>query len=111
VREHYHKHDLGRFAGKDPNLMLSYINADVLGGLKFKWRDTLPKHRVAFDPGEVWLGESRLISHQIYYGESAMVYMWFMRSSSMANPDNRFNVQVEQVHRQMSERPLVVPIS
>ncbi len=58
--------------------------------------DNQPRHRVAFDPGEVWLGESRLISHQIYYGEAAMVYMWFVRPSRRWRiPANRFNARVE----------------
>jgi hypothetical protein len=99
----YEEHDLGRFAGKDPNLMVGYINAEVLGGLNSKWLDKLPRHRIAFDPGELWLGESRLVSHQIYYGEAAMVYMWFLRSECMSDPDRRFNVRVEQVHREMRE--------
>jgi hypothetical protein len=88
MRAFYREHDLGRFAGKDPNLLIT-------------WMDNQPRHRVAFEPGEVWLGESRLVSHQIVYGESAMVYMWFVNAGSMANPANRFNAQVEAVHRQM----------
>ena len=109
VRENYAEHDLARFAGKDPNLMLDYITGDVLGGTRKTWMDQQPRHRVAFDPGEVWLGESRMISHQIYYGESAMVYMWFVRAASMADPDNRFNNRVEEIHRQMSEQRATAP--
>lgn len=101
VKDNYHRYDLGRFAGKDPNLMLDFITADVLGGTVDTWKDAFPRHRVAFDPGEVWLGESRLLSHQIFYGEAAMVYMWFVKSSSMANPANRFNNRVEVVHQEM----------
>jgi hypothetical protein len=101
ARALYEEHDLGRFAGKDPNLMLDYINGEVLGGTQKTWMENLPKHRIAFDPGEVWLGESRMISHQIFYGEGAMVYMWFVRAASMARADNRFNIQVEELHRQM----------
>lgn len=104
VRENYEAHDLGRFAGKDPNLMIGYITGEVLGGTRDSWMDSQPRHRIAFDPGEVWLGESRHISHQIVYGERAMVYMWFVRTRSMADPDNRFNAQVEQVHRDMFEK-------
>lgn len=103
MRRLYVEHDLARFAGKDPNLMLGYINGDVLGGTQRKWQENLPKHRVAFDPGEVWLGESRLISHQIYYGEAAMVYMWFVRAAQMSDSKRRFNAQVEQVHQQMQD--------
>lgn len=101
VRDHYAEYDLGRFAGKDPNLMLDFISGSVLGGTVNTWMDREPRHRVAFDPGEVWLGESRLISHQIYYGEAALVYMWFVTVGSMADPSNRFNARVEQVHHQM----------
>ena len=104
MRDLYDAYDLGRFAGGDPNEMLNYINGDVLGGTGRKWMDKLPKHRLAFDPGEVWLGESRLVSHQIFYGEAAMVYMWFVQAASMANPGSRFNNRVEEVHREMRER-------
>jgi hypothetical protein len=104
VRANYDRYDLGRFAGKDPNLMLDFVTGEVLGGTRRTWKDKQPRHRVAFEPGEVWLGESRLVSHQIYYGEAAMVYMWFVKAASMADPNNRFNERVESVHREMSER-------
>jgi hypothetical protein len=104
VRKFYDEHDLGRFAGSDPNQMLDYITGDVLGGTLETWKDNQPRHRISFDPGEVWLGESRLISHQIYYGEAAMVYMWFVKNSSMAEPGNRFNERVRMIHRKMQKR-------
>ena len=104
VRDNYDEHDLGRFAGKDPNMMIDFVTGKILGGTRKTWMDSLPRHRVAFDPGEVWLGESRLLSHQIYYGEAAMVYMWFVKASSMANPANRFNERVEAIHREMQAR-------
>jgi hypothetical protein len=104
VERFYYEHDLGRFAGADPNLMLDYITGSVFGGTVDTWKDNQPRHRIAFDPGEVWLGESRLISHQIYYGEAAMVYMWFVTVSSMANPANRFNARVDALHKKMKNR-------
>lgn len=109
VRRLYREHGLQRFAGKDPNELLSYINSNVLGGLSSKWKDGLPRHRIAFEPGEVWVGESRLVAHQIYYGEAALVYMWLVEASSMSNPDNRFNAQVERVHEQMRVRRTAAP--
>ena len=105
MRKFYHEHQLGQFAGKDPNLLIDYVSANVLGGTRSTWMDQQPRHRVAFDPGEVWLGESRLISHQIVYGESAMVYMWFVETQSMANDGNRFNNRVENLHREMAAVP------
>jgi hypothetical protein len=84
--------------------MIDYICGEILGGTRKTWMDQLPRHRVAFDPGEVWLGESRLVSHQIYYGEAAMVYMWFVKTSSMADRSNAFNATVERVHAQMASQ-------
>ena len=104
MRMLYDMHDLSRFAGRDPNELINFITGKFLGGVDRKWLDKLPRHRIAFEPGAMWLGESRLVSHQIYYGEAAMVYMWFVNTSSMANPENRFNVQVEEVHREMRNR-------
>lgn len=103
VRTFYEEQDLGRFAGKDPNILIDYVTGSVLGGTRNTWMDRQPRHQVAFDPGEVWLGESRLISHQILYGDSAMVYMWFVKVASMANPDNRFNVRMDTLHREMRD--------
>lgn len=104
LRLHYDEYDLGRFAGKDPNLLIDFITREVLGGTRKTWMDHEPRHRVAFEPGEVWLAESRLISHQIYYGEAAMVYMWFVTPQSMANPANAFNSRVEALHKEMQQR-------
>lgn len=98
VRQIYAEHDLARFAGQDPNRMLEYIHAEILGGPGEAWMESLPKHKVAFDPGEVWTGESRLISHQIYYGRAAMVFMWFMPVADMVTPQNRFNARIAAVH-------------
>jgi hypothetical protein len=102
VRDHYEEHRLARFAGRDPNLMLDYIAGSVLGGTANTWMDHEPRHRIAFDPGEVWMGESRLISHQILYGEAALVYMWFVKVATMTSPDRRFNKQVERLHEEMA---------
>lgn len=104
MRQIYNEHDLVRFAGKDPNLLLDYITGELMGGTRETWKDTLPRHKIAFDPGEVWSGESRLLSHQIYYGEAAMVFMWFMNTTDMADPANRFNERIAAIHREMGNR-------
>jgi hypothetical protein len=101
VRKIYREYELERFAGKDPNLMIDFICGEILGGTRNTWMDNLPRHQVAFDPGEVWLGESRLISHQICYGEAALVYMWFVKKQSMADANRAFNATIERLHSEM----------
>jgi hypothetical protein len=110
VREFYVEHDLGRFAGTDPNLMIDYITGNVLGGTTQTWMDSQPRHLVAFEPGEVWLAESRLLSHQIVYGDAAIVYMWFVEPQSMIDPQARFNARVEDVHRSVREEALTARV-
>jgi hypothetical protein len=100
----YREHNLERFAGQDPNELNNYICGDILGGTRKACTDALPRHVIAFDPGEVWFGESRMISHQIFYGERAMVYMFFVSPNGMQAPDRRFNQQVEDLHRRMAAR-------
>jgi hypothetical protein len=101
ARRMYRDHNLGRFAGKDPNELVNYMCGDILGGTANACRDALPRHVMAFEPGEVWFGESRMISHQIFYGERAMVYMFFVRPDGMLLPATRFNRQVEALHASM----------
>jgi hypothetical protein len=98
----YKQHELGRFKGKDPNELNDYICGKVLGGTQNACKDSLPRHVIAFEPGEVWFGESRMLSHQIYYGERAMVYMYFVSPQTMHSPDRRFNRQVEHLHERMA---------
>jgi len=44
-----------------------------------------------------------MISHQIFYGERAMVYMFFVSPDGMLSPDRRFNQQVEDLHARMAK--------
>jgi hypothetical protein len=104
MKNNYDTLGLSRFRGQDPDTMVHHICKTVLGGTNETWRDTFPRHKISFDPGEVWLGESRIISHQIYYGQRAAVYMWIVDYSSMHDSNNRFCAQIEAVHAAMSLR-------
>lgn len=98
----YREHGLEKFAGKDPNELNNFICGPILGGTANACKDALPRHAIAFEPGEVWFGESRMISHQIFYGERAMVYMFFVSPEKMLAPQRRFNQQVEDLHHRMA---------
>ena len=100
ARQLYQEHQLSRFAGQDPNLLNNYICGSVLGGSRNACRDNLPRHVIAFEPGEIWFGESRMLAHQIFYGERAMVYMFMIDPARMLSPERRFNAQVESLHRE-----------
>ena len=61
--------------------------------------DRLPKNHIAFEQGELWLCETRLVSHQIYHGEKAFAAMYFSTPESMDRPDLLFDARVEQLHQ------------
>jgi hypothetical protein len=107
ARTHYREHKLDRFAGDDPQAieMMRYIGQEFLGGPKNACLDGLPCHVMAFEPGEVWFGETRLISHQIFYGERAMTYAFFAKPDCMLTPSLRFAVQVADLHASMGALP------
>lgn len=101
VRDIYQEHSLEQFAGRDPNDLNDYICGKILGGTRGACQDKLPRHVLAFEPGEIWFAESRMISHQIFYGERAMVYMFFVKPAGMLKPERRFNQQIEDLHASM----------
>ncbi len=102
LETHYRQHGLAQFAERDPTEMLRYISKQILGGVHDICKDDRPRHSVAFEPGEVWIGESRMISHQIWYGQRATVYMWYVDINSMHDKSNRFNARIEDLHARMA---------
>lgn len=101
----YDEQNLARFRDRDPDKLVSFICSEYLGGTTELWRDTQPKHKIAFDPGEVWLGESRLISHAIDYGQRAAVYMWIVDYHSMHDSNQRFRARIDALHAEKAARP------
>ena len=102
LEANYRQHGLAEFAERDPTEMLVYISKQILGGVVDICKDARPRHSVAFDPGEVWICESRMIAHQIWYGLRATVYMWYVDINSMHDKRSRFNARIEDLHARMA---------
>ena len=54
----------------------------------------------SIEQGDIWLADSRLISHQIYQGNRAIIYMFHIKPESMDNPEKRFNHRIAKLHEQ-----------
>ncbi len=56
-----------------------------------RWQEvadgSVPRHHVEFQPGEVWLCESRINSHEIYSGKRAAITHFHADPQSMLNPE------------------------
>jgi hypothetical protein len=100
----YRERGLDQFAGRVGDELNYFVNNSVLGGMKTPCLDRLPKHHVAFEQGEVWLCETRLVSHQIYHGQKAFAAMYFSDPSTMDRPELAFDARIDQLHERFSTR-------
>jgi hypothetical protein len=74
------------------------LNFAVFGGFESAGREGRPKHISFFDPAEVWLVDSRKISHQIFYGRRALSTDFAVEVASMDDPGTHYYTLVER-HR------------
>jgi hypothetical protein len=94
----YDEQGLDRFAGKIGDDLNYFVNNSVLGGMTTPCLDRLPKNHIAFEQGDVWLCETRIVAHQIYHGEKAFAAMYFSDPTSIDRPELGFEARMEQLH-------------
>jgi hypothetical protein len=94
----YQERRLERLAEKSGDALNFFINNKVLGGMKKPCLDRLPKHHIAFDQGDVWLCETRIVAHQIYHGEKAFAAMYFSDPQTMDRPALSFDERIRRLH-------------
>jgi len=82
-----------------PGMLCRYLNQRVYGGLSNAGRDGQPRHVAFFEPGEVWMVDSRKISHQIFYGRRALSLDFLANPASMARPEKYYLRAVEDYRR------------
>lgn len=100
----YEELDLARFSREAPDRFAAALNNKILGGMERACLDPMPRHHLAFAPGEVWLCESRLVAHQIYSGYRASAAMFYVKPESMDNPELRFNARILRLHEAKAVR-------
>jgi hypothetical protein len=94
----YRDRKLDQFAGEIGDKLNYFVNNSVLGGMKTPCLDRLPKHHIAFEQGEVWLCETRIVAHQIYRGEKAFAAMYFSDPATMDRPELGFEARIARLH-------------
>lgn len=66
------------------------LNFKVFGRMRDSGRDGQPRHIAFFEPGEVWLVDSRKVSHQIVYGRRAISTDFAIDRQSMLDPSQHY---------------------
>lgn len=100
----YDEHNLARFADKVGDDLLRFVNKDVLFS-KTPCFDRQPKHHIAFEHGDVWICETRLLAHQIYHGERAFAAMYFSDPEGMYRPELGFEARIQRLHESHANAP------
>lgn len=72
------------------NDLWAYLNKSVFGKSSKEWWDNQPRHVAFFAPGDVWIVDSRQISHQIFYGRRAVSIDFFIDPSKMLHPERYY---------------------
>lgn len=102
AKEIYEAERLARFSDKAGDDLVIHLNNEVLGGMSTPCLDRLPKHHIAFDQGDVWLAETRIVSHQIYHGRKALATMFFVDPATMDHPELAFDARVRALHHEQA---------
>lgn len=62
------------------------------------WDDN-PRHVCVFEPGDVWVVDSRQMAHQIFYGRRAMTIDFTVDPASMLDPSRHYLGMVDRLRR------------
>ncbi len=55
-----------------------------------QWWDSYPHHVAYFEPGDVWIVDSRQVAHQIFYGRRAISIDFSVPTEKMHNPERQY---------------------
>lgn len=94
----YNDCNLATVADKMGDDLNRFVNKSI-GGMKAACLDGLPKNHIAFEQGDVWICETRIVAHQIYYGEKAFAAMYFSDPQTMDRPDLAFDARIARLHQ------------
>lgn len=85
---------LAEMQGAHANEICNRLNQTVFSAHERLPGGPLPSHRVAFQPGEVWLCESRLNSHEIFSGRRMVGTHFPADPQTMRDPSLRVEARV-----------------
>jgi hypothetical protein len=75
---------------KNRGQIWSDINSATFGKSSREWWDSQPRHVAYFSPGDVWIVDSRQVSHQIFYGRRALSIDFAIPKQGMKDPSRHY---------------------
>jgi hypothetical protein len=98
AQEWYDKLDLSRFRGQPNDKLLKHLTTKLFGDWHMRGRDEAPRHLVLFEPGDVWLTDGRLVSHQVIYGRKVVSTLFIANLDGVPEPKKTFAQKVADLH-------------
>jgi hypothetical protein len=98
ARQWYDKLDLSRFRSQPYDKLLKELTTRVFGDWHMRGKDKVPRHLVLFEPGDVWLSDGRLVSHQVIYGRRVVSTLFIANLDGVPEPKNTFAQKVADLH-------------
>jgi hypothetical protein len=98
ARQWYDKLDLSRFRSQPYDKLLKELTTKVFGDWHMRGKDKVPRHLVLFEPGDVWLSDGRLVSHQVIYGRRVVSTLFIANLDGVPEPKNTFAQKVADLH-------------
>ena len=68
----------------------------LFGSSPQEWWDDQPRHVAYFEPGDVWIVDSRQVAHQIFYGRRALSIDFSVAPESMDDPSRHYLAFVDR---------------
>lgn len=76
------------------------LNLAAFGDID-RWYGNQPRHLIYFEPGDVWVVDSRQISHQIFYGRRAVSIDFVVTLDSMLDQKKHYLHLAEEFRKQL----------
>lgn len=82
--------------GAPSNAVCARLNEAVFDRVNALPHSAMDRHVVSFAPGDVWLCETRLNSHEIYSGHRLVATDFYVDPASMLDPSQRVDARVKR---------------
>ena len=96
IDRYYDEARLFELAEAPSNALCSRLNKVVFDHVNALPRGAMDRHVVSFAPGDVWLCETRLNSHEIYSGHRLVATDFYVDPASMLDPSLRVDARVKR---------------
>jgi len=100
---YYESLGLSRFKGQSNDALLKRLDTGAFGDWNHRGRDTVPRHLVLFEPGDIWIVDGRRVSHQVMYGRRVVSTLFVAGPDGIPDPAKTFAQSVAVLHERMAQ--------